>query len=104
MGLGMTINVRDNGNLVNVDIEGIIKTTADSESFKEAVNSVSGKGATININILHSFAITSTIIGYLNKKVRGDKEDISLLVYDSRLYDLFNELNLIETLKVKKSG
>lgn len=100
--LEMTINVKDDGNYVNIDIEGIIKSATDSESFKEAVDSVCGRGAEINVNILHSFAITSTIIGFLSKKVRRDKENIKLNVYDHRLHDLFKELNLIEVLNVTK--
>lgn len=98
----MRVNVKSHGSGVEVNIEGIIKSVADSESFKEALNSVCGLGNSITVNILDSFAITSTIIGYLNKKVRGDKENIVLNVADQRLYDLFSELNLIETLKVRK--
>jgi hypothetical protein len=44
--------------------------------------------------------MTSTVIGFLMKLVHHDKIQISISVGDSRLYDLLDELNLVQLLNV----
>lgn len=98
----MTISIKEQGSSIHIDVEGVIKGASDSQSIKDAVDSVSAKEQEIHLNILHSFAITSTIIGYLRKKVSSDGLNLKVKVSDSRLYELLEELNLIEALNVVK--
>lgn len=98
----MTISVKDDANSVNVDVEGLIKSASDAQSFKDAIESVSDKKKEVIINIIDSFAVTSSIIGYLRKKVQVDGLKLQIRVRDQRLYDLLDELNLISYLNVKK--
>lgn len=96
----MTIDVKDSGAVIDVEIKGLIKGNADSQSFKDAIEPLSDKKARINVNIVDSFAITSTIIGYLRKKVHKDKMDLHIIVHHHTLYELLSELNLIDALNV----
>jgi hypothetical protein len=75
---------------------------SDSQAIKDAVNSC-GDAKFIQIDITESFSVTSSVIGFLLKKKQADKVDISIKVNDSRLYDLFQSLNLIDVLSVRKA-
>ena len=49
-----------------------------------------------------SFSMTSSVIGFFIKVIFQDKVSIHVYVKDDRLYSLLEDLNLIETFKVKK--
>jgi len=98
----MNINVNKGGNACDLTIEGVIKSVSDSQSIKDAVNSCGDVGR-VNINIVNSFSITSSVIGFLLKKKQGDGLNISIKVSDPRIYELFQSLNLIEVLNIKKA-
>lgn len=98
----MTINIKENDTHIDIDISGVIKGTGHSQSIKDAINSVEDKKKTIYLNILDSFAITSTVIGFLRKKVQVDGLKIRLNVTDDRLIELMEELNLTQPLNVHK--
>jgi len=98
----MNINVNTTGAECKVEIEGIIKSISDSQSIKDAINSC-GDVKNIYIDILDSFSITSSVIGFLLKKKQGDGVNLQIKVHDSRIYELFESLNLIEVLNVKKA-
>lgn len=46
--------------------------------------------------------MTSSVIGFFIKVIFQDKVSIHVYVKDDRLYSLLEDLNLIETFKVKK--
>lgn len=98
----MTINIKENNSHIDIDISGVIKGTGHSQSIKDAINSVEDKKKIIHLNILDSFAITSTVIGFLRKKVQVDGLKIRLNVTDDRLIELMEELNLTQPLNVHK--
>jgi hypothetical protein len=98
----MEISINEGSSKVTVNIDGVIKGVTDSQRFKDAIESVQSHKKSIEININESFAITSTIIGYLRKKIQVDKLDISLNVKDARLYELLDELMLAEIFNAKK--
>lgn len=97
----MNINVNKSGDSCDIKIEGVIKSVSDSQAIKDALNSC-GAIKYVNIEILDSFSITSSVIGFLLKKKQGDKVGLSIKVNDARIYELFQSLNLVEVLNVKK--
>jgi len=84
-------------------ITGNIKSIEDSLKIKGEVNKILKiDGSRIKLVIKDSFSMTSTVIGFLMKLVHHDKIQISTSVGDSRLYDLLDELNLVQLLNVLK--
>jgi hypothetical protein len=98
----MTVSVKETNGSIQVDIEGVIKGLGDSQSIKDAIEAIVDKEKSVSVNILDSFAITSSVIGYFRKKVQVDKMKLNIFVKDDRLYELFEELNLVSALRVKK--
>ncbi|MDQ1244490.1 MAG: hypothetical protein QG565_830, partial [Campylobacterota bacterium] len=86
----------------NIKITGNIKSVSDFQSIKEVVDSVIIQHKQININILNSLSITSSVIGYLNKLVLKDNIDIRMYVGNEQLLNLLDDLNLILTFKAKR--
>ena len=83
-------------------IIGNIKSIEDSAEIKQAINALQQKGAkNLLLRIQDSFSMTSTVIGHLMKLVNLDKIPVSLVVGDRRLYDLLEELSLIQPFNVR---
>lgn len=97
----MNINVNKSGDSCDIKIEGVIKSVSDSQAIKDALNSC-GSVKIVTIDIIDSFSITSSVIGFLLKKKQGDNVDLTIKVNDARIYELFQSLNLVEVLNVKK--
>ena len=97
----MNINVNKQGDSCDIKIEGVIKSVSDSQAIKDALNSC-GDIKMVNIDIVDSFSITSSVIGFLLKKRQGDNVALTIKVNDARIYELFQSLNLVEVLNVKK--
>lgn len=84
-------------------ITGNIKNTSDYQSIKDNVNALVQSGAkSIIFKTPESFSMTSSVIGFFIKVIFQDKVSIHVYVKDDRLYSLLEDLNLIETFKVKK--
>ena len=84
-------------------ITGNIKNTSDYQSIKDNVNALVQSGAkSIIVKTPESFSMTSSVIGFFIKVIFQDKVSIHVYVKDDRLYSLLEDLNLIETFKVKK--
>lgn len=98
----MTVSINEESNSIIIDISGVIKGVADSQRLKDAIESIGGKGLPIRLIIRDSFAISSTIIGYLRKKIKLDGLNLSIKVGDNRLYELFEDLMLIDVFNVSK--
>ncbi|MGP1449716.1 MAG: hypothetical protein ACTTJS_01150 [Wolinella sp.] len=99
----MEIKITQHGNEVLAEITGIIKGNVDSEHFKKTIDNC-GEITRLEILILDSFSITSTIIGYLNKKSAIKKTRVLLKVKDKRLYDILDELSLLDEFNVTMIG
>ncbi len=83
-------------------ISGNIKSIEDSVEIKQAINALQQKGAkNLLLRIQDSFSMTSTVIGHLMKLVNLDKLPVSLVVGDRRLYELLEELSLIQPFNVR---
>ena len=84
-------------------ITGNIKNTSDYQSIKDNINALVQSGAkSIIVKTPESFSMTSSVIGFFIKVIFQDKVSIHVYVKDDRLYSLLEDLNLIETFKVKK--
>jgi hypothetical protein len=84
-------------------IKGNIKSISDFQSIKQRLDTMIIENKSININILDSLSITSSVIGYLNKLVLKDNIDIHMNVKNEQLLHLLDDLNLISTFKAKRS-
>jgi hypothetical protein len=86
-------------------ITGNIKSIEDSMSIKTMLNSLQQDGAKkITVKIPDSFSMTSTVIGHLMKLVNIDKVAIAMVVGDQRLYQLLEELCLVQAFNVRLAG
>jgi len=81
-------------------IRGNIKSIEDSTRIKDALGAIAGE-AGIQIRIPESFSLTSTVIGFLMKLVNVDKVRVTLLVGDHRLYQLLEDLSLVQPFNVR---
>ncbi|GFO67169.1 hypothetical protein GMLC_07480 [Geomonas limicola] len=81
-------------------IRGNIKSIEDSTRIKEAIVALKKGEAGIQLKVPESFSMTSTVIGFLMKLVNVDRVRIALAVGDQRLYQLMEELSLVETFNV----
>ena len=88
----------------NLFIKGIIKSIEDNKRIKEEVEKLvkDSNLKEIDIHILDSYIITSSTIGFLGKIIQQSKQNINVIVYNSELYELLENLNVIDLLKVKK--
>ena len=84
-------------------IKGNIKSINDFQNIKQRVDAMTIENKLININILDSLSITSSVIGYFNKLVLKDNIDIYMNVKNEQLLHLLDDLNLISTFKAKRS-
>ncbi|MCI4399992.1 MAG: hypothetical protein JHC37_05460 [Campylobacteraceae bacterium] len=87
-----------------LNIKEVIKTIEDSTNFKKSIGDILLKepGADIEVHIIDSYIITSSIIGTLLKMVQKDNAKLTLFIYSPDLYELLDKLNLITLLNVRK--
>jgi hypothetical protein len=83
-----------------VEVEGIIKTMNDANKLNEVLNEFK-EGSLVVIKIKDSFAMPSAVIGTLLKKVEEGVK-IKLEVYSDILYEVLDDLNLVNKLNVVK--
>ena len=93
------MTLKQEGNIIN--IEGNIKSIEDYEQITSALDNVKASFDSIILNIKNSISITSSVIGYLVKLANEGKK-IYLNVGSEDLYDLLDELNLINLFSVKR--
>lgn len=86
-----------------VVITGNIKSISDFQEIKRTIDDMITNHKNININIVDSLSITSSVIGYLNKLVLKDNIELRIVVGNEQLYSLLDDLNLVSTFKAKRS-
>jgi hypothetical protein len=95
------MEIKKNGSN-ELTISGNIKSIEDSAEIKEVTLALIKEGATnLHFNIQDSFSMTSTVIGFLMKVVNVDNVRITLVVGDGRLYQLLEELSLLQAFNVR---
>jgi len=92
------MDIKRNGNIIEVD--GIIKTISDSELLINEIKEAANSGRVL-VKINDSFSLPSTVIGAL-LKLKDNNVDIELEIKDEILYELLNDLNLVNQLNVRK--
>ena len=91
------MNVEVVGN--RIIIKGNIKSFNDSQTIKSVIENLT-KYEEIILDLKDSISITSALIGYLTKL--SNEKNIVLRVKDNNLYDLLDDLGLIQKLNVIK--
>ncbi len=95
----MTITTSGSNELT---IDDTIKSIDDCIALKEAVNTLLAAGnRSLTLRITNSFSLPSAVIGFLMKLVRQDRIVLTLLTGDHRLYELLEELQLVELFGVR---
>jgi hypothetical protein len=95
------MNITNNGGN-ELTIVGNIKTIEDSLEIKKAIEVLLQKGAkNIVMKIQDSFSMTSTVIGHLMKLVNIDKIPVSVQLGDQRLFQLLEDLSLVQTFNAR---
>lgn len=97
----MQIDVMNLSTHISINVDGVIKSIADTQSFQDAINGCS-KELPIQIHIKNSFSLTSSVIGFLLKKIQQDHLKIELFVYHERLWELLESLGLTNALNATK--
>jgi len=98
------MNITNNGGN-ELTVVGNIKTIEDSLEIKKAIEGLLQRGAkNIVMKIQDSFSMTSTVIGHLMKLVNIDKIPVSVQLGDQRLYQLLEDLSLVQTFNARLVG
>jgi len=100
----MKLTTLDNSDKIKIVIEENIKSLSDNDVIKVAIENAWNKNIDkpIEIYIKDSFIITSSVIGFLIKFIKKDKIPITLYINNDELYEMMDDMNLIETLNIKK--
>lgn len=100
----MEIVLKDTSSSKDITIIGNIKSIKDTDDIKSAIENAWDPHAMppINIRIDNSFIITSSVIGFLIKFIKKDKIPLTLYVKNGELYEMLDDMNLVEALNVRK--
>ncbi len=83
-------------------IEGVIKSIDDFEMIHKAIVKMKIKSdEKLEIDIIDSFAMPSAVIGLFQKLKNKDEIKLSVIVHDRRLYELLEDLMLVDEFKIK---
>ncbi len=90
---------------VNILITGTIKTIGNAQAIKDAIRQAHEQHPCIIINLMiqDSFIITSSVIGFLIKSIKMDKMNLHVKVGSEELYEMLNDMNLIEIMNVGRA-
>jgi hypothetical protein len=79
----------------DITITGNIKTTDDYLAIRQMVTELVGQGASaLTLHIHESLSMPSSVIGFFVKLINRDKIRIRMVIQDSRLLELLEELGL----------
>jgi len=92
------VEIIKKGNIL--EVHGIIKTMSDATKINEMLEEFR-EGDTVIIDIIDSFVVPSMLIGGL-LKIEEEGINIELKVHSDILYEVLDDLNLIDKLHVKR--
>ncbi len=100
----MKIIVENRSSHIEIIIEQNIKSISDNDDLRVAIEDVwrKNRDKPIRIYIKDSFIITSSVIGFLIKCIKRDKIDLSLYISNSELYEMLDDMSLIQELNIKR--
>jgi hypothetical protein len=101
----MKLTVINNSSSSIINIEENIKSLSDNDDIKMAIENAwnSNSDNPIEIHIKDSFIVTSSVIGFLIKFIKKDKIPITLYITNDELYEIMDDMNLIQALNIKKA-
>jgi len=101
----MELTVVNNSLSTQINIEENIKSLSDNDIIKIAIEDAwnANSDKPIEIHIKDSFIITSSVIGFLIKFIKKDKMPITLYITNDELYEMMDDMNLIQALNIKKA-
>ena len=101
----MKLTVISNSSSTIINIEENIKSLGDNDDIKIAIENAwnSNSDNPIEIHIKDSFIVTSSVIGFLIKFIKKDKIPITLYITNDELYEMMDDMNLIQALNIKKA-
>ncbi len=82
-----------------IEVNGVIKTITDAQEIIDAIKNVQGKN--LRLIVKESFALPSSIIGYLIKK-NEEGVNVNIEVTSDILAELLDDLNLTKIFNVRK--
>ena len=85
-------------------ITGNIKSIEDYEKIRNELESIKQTNNYIHIDIKNSISITSSFIGYLYKLIEKNKINLSMEVGNNTLYEILEDLDLINKFNVRKKS
>ncbi len=90
---------------VDIVITGTIKTIANAQTIKEAIRKTHEQHLDhiINLVIKDSFIITSSVIGFVIKAIKMDKIALHVNIGSEELYEMLEDMNLIDMMNVRKA-
>ncbi len=100
----MDLVTKKSGGNVVINIMGNIKSISDAQTIKDAITKAfqDDQQTMIELYIKDSFIITSFVIGFLVKAIKVDKMSLHVNVGSQELYEMLLEMNLIDTMNVRK--
>ncbi|MEA3373398.1 MAG: hypothetical protein U9Q62_06865 [Campylobacterota bacterium] len=84
-----------------ITIDGNIKSIQDFQEIKNAVDTITTTGNSVEFILDNSMSMTSSVIGYINKVIQKDGVRVSMKVSDERLYGILKDLNLVNVFNVR---
>ncbi len=94
------IKINNLGN--KVVVEGNIKSIEHYNQLKSTVDEMLLNNKTIVVTLVDSISLTSSIIGYFTKIINVNGVVLELYVSDDGLFDLLDDLGLIQLFNVKR--
>ena len=85
-----------------IKIIGNIKSISDYQRIRSTVDEMVQSSKAITIVLENSISIISSVIGYFNKLVLKDEISLNITVDDDSLYELFNDLGLVQLFRVQR--
>lgn len=100
----MDLVTKKSSDNVVIDVIGNIKSISDSQTIKDAITKAfhDNQQTSIDLYIKDSFIITSSVIGFLVKSIKVDKISLHVSVGSQDLYDMLVDMNLVESMNVRK--
>ncbi len=86
----------------HIVVKGVIKTFTETQELKDQIDAASSQTKEVTLEFIDAYALASSIIGYLNKKIQADHVKVQTLVHQNELFELMQMLSLVDTLQVKK--
>jgi len=85
-----------------IKVEGNVKSISDYNELKNSIDQIVKSQKNIIVEFVDSMSLASSAIGYFTKLVNVDNVVLKLYVNDKQLFELLDDLGLIQVLNVQK--